>query len=62
MDVRDANGGDGFTDPDGGRDHLHRPFQSNEISVKDIEKGEKIGVPTALAILVRAVRCRDRPR
>ena len=48
--VRDANGGDGFTVLIAGESSI--AFESNEISVKDIEKGEKIGVPTALAILV----------
>ena len=48
--VRDANGKDGFTVLIAGESSI--AFESNEISVKDIEKGEKIGVPAALAILV----------
>ena len=48
--VRHANGKDGFTVLMAGESSI--AFESNEITVKDIEKGEKIGVPAALVILV----------
>ena len=48
--VREANGKDGFTVLMAGEASIG--FEGNEVAVKDIEQGEKIGVPTALLILV----------
>ena len=48
--VREANGKDGFTVLIAGESSI--AFESNEASVKDIEKGERIGVPMALIILL----------
>ena len=48
--VREANGKDGFTVLISGESSI--AFESNEASVKDIEKGERIGVPMALIILL----------
>ena len=48
--VREANGKDGFTVLVAGESSI--AFEANEVSAKDIEKGERIGVPMALLILV----------
>jgi RND superfamily putative drug exporter len=48
--VKSANGADGFSVLIVG--DISVPFESNELGQKDIEKGESIGVPVALLILL----------
>lgn len=48
--VTEANGEDGFTVLMAGEASI--ALESNELATKDIEQGERIGVPTALLILV----------
>ena len=48
--VQEANGQNGFTVLISGESSI--AFESNELSVKDIEQGERIGVPVALLILI----------
>ena len=48
--VQEANGQNGFTVLISGESSI--AFESNELSVNDIEQGERIGVPVALLILI----------
>ncbi len=48
--AREADGADGFRVLIGGDASI--AFENNELSAKDLEKGERIGIPVALIILL----------